>query len=224
MKKLLIAILIFFESQQVFAFGSVVFDPTHTAETVAGWAKQTQDMVAQLNELKQQYQQLQQTYQSISGIRNIGDLLNNPDVMKYLPEDYKTILNSGYAAADSIRDVYKVQGYSLNNPDSESSKAFEKTAMQYATNEALAEEGYRQASQRFDDIQQMLDKINETTDQKSILELQARIQVENAMLQNEANRLAMIGQLAEHQKDLANQAALERQIKSLKSGNHPKNW
>lgn len=227
MKNLITALLLFFiaafHSQQLLA-SAIVNDPMHMAQTMAGWVQQAQDMTAQVNELKKQYDTMQQEYQSISGIRNMGDLVNNPELRKYLPDDYKTILEGGYGNAQSIRDSSKVAGYENTNPNSETSKAFEKNAMQAANNEAVAEEGYRQASKRFDDIQALLNQINTAPDQKTILDLQARIQVEQVMQQNEANKLAMLGQLASAQKDLANQAAIERRIKAIDGGAMPTNW
>jgi type IV secretion system protein VirB5 len=222
MKKLLITLLFIGASQQTFAMA--VFDASHTAQTMLGWVQQAKDMTAQVDELKKQYETMQQEYQSISGIRNMGDLVNNPALRKYLPDDYQTILNSGYGNAQSIRDASRVSGFENTNPDSETSKAFEKNAMQAANFEATAEAGYKQAGKRFNDIQTLLDQINQAPDQKSILDLQARIQVEQVMQQNESNRLMMLGQLAQAQKDLANQAALERQIKSTKGGTIPTNW
>lgn len=206
----------------------IVSDPWHMAETVGGWSAQAKDMASQLSELKQQYdvmyqqyQTLQQEYQSISGIRDMGSLVNNPVVRKYLPDDYQTVLTSGYGNAQNIRDASRVIE---NDTNSDTSRAFEANGMQAAINRATAEEGYKQASQRFADIQTLLDKINTAPDQKSILDLQARIQAEQVMQQNEANKLAMLGQLAQAQRDLANQAAMERQIKSTSGGTMPENW
>jgi len=55
------------------------------------------------------------------------------------------------------------------------------------------EDGYNQASQRFSSIQVLLDKVNAAPDQKDIADLQARIQAEQVMMQNESTKLAMLG-------------------------------
>lgn len=178
----------------------------------------------QLTTLKKQYDTLNEEYQSISGIRDMGSLVNNPVLRKYMPDNYEQILNNGYGAAQTIRNTARVQGIQDVNPGSVSSLANEANGMQAAINRATAEEGYKQASQRFDDIQTLLDKINTAPDQKSILDLQARIQAEQVMQQNEATKLAMLGQLAQAQKDLAQQANKEHAVKSLRVRTVPENW
>jgi type IV secretion system protein VirB5 len=201
--------------------GMPVFDASNFAQAI----QQVTTAAQQLEQLRQQYATLQQEYQSISGIRSMGDLVNNSALRKYLPDDYQQILQGGYSAAQSIRDSSRVSGFSNTNPETATSKAFEKSGMQASINEAVAEDGYKQASRRFDDIQTLLDKINTAPDQKSILDLQARIQVEQVMQQNEATKLAMLGQLASAQKDLAQQAQIERRIKNRhETPQMPTNW
>jgi type IV secretion system protein VirB5 len=78
------------------------------------------------------------------------------------------------------------------------------------------EDGYNQASQRFSSIQVLLDKVNAAPDQKDIADLQARIQAEQVMMQNESTKLAMLGQLAQAQRDLSNQQAMEIGMKSTR--------
>ena len=89
-------------------------------------------------------------------------------------------------------------------------------AKQAAINRAGAEEGYKTASQRFSDIQVLLDKIDAAPDAKDIADLQARIQAEQVMMQNEANKLVMLQQLASAQRDLQQQQAREISMKALK--------
>jgi type IV secretion system protein VirB5 len=214
MKKVITALLFIAAIQSQQAFAMAVTDLGHTMQTMMGWVQQAKDMTAQVNELKKQYDTMKQEYDSISGIRNMGDLVNNPALRKYLPDDYQQILQGGYSNAQSLRDSARVSGFNDANPNSEASKALEKSGMQAAINEATAEDGYKQASKRFDDIQALLEQINQAPDQKTILDLQARIQVEQVMQQNEATKLAMLGQLAAAQKDLALQAQIERRIKN----------
>jgi type IV secretion system protein VirB5 len=217
MKKVITALLFIAAIQSQQAFAMAVTDLGHTMQTMMGWVQQAKDMTAQVNELKKQYDTMKQEYDSISGIRNMGDLVNNPALRKYLPDDYQQILQGGYSSAQSLRDSARVSGFNDANPNSEASKALEKSGMQAAINEATAEDGYKQASKRFDDIQALLEQINQAPDQKTILDLQARIQVEQVMQQNEATKLAMLGQLAAAQKDLALQAQVERRIKNVRA-------
>jgi len=58
--------------------------------------------------------------------------------------------------------------------------------------------------------------VNNAPDAKDIADLQGRIQAEQVMMQNEANKLAMLQQLASAQRDLAMQQAAERRMKATR--------
>ncbi len=180
-------------------------------EQIAAWALQYQQMYTQ-------YQQMQQQYTSLNGARGMASLVNNPALRQYLPADYQTILNSGYANSAQIRAGAKVFGIENTtlSPGSDTAKAFEASANQAALNRATAEDAYKKASDRFADIQVLLDKVNAAPEAKDIADLQARIQAEQAMLQNESIKLAMLTQLQQAQRDLQIQAAAERRMKATR--------
>jgi len=216
--------------------GLPVIDSQAIMQNTISWTQQFAGMANQLSQLKQQYetmqqqyQQLQQTYQSISGIRNMGDIANNPALRKYLPSDYQQTLKLGtgvangqYGGLDGAVNAMKqaskimdIQDTGLD-PESAAGKAFQNGQNQAALNRVLAEEGFKQSGARIDDLQQLLNKVNNAPDEKDIQDLQARIQAEQVMLQNEQLRLASLAQVAQAQKDIANQQALEMRIKSIK--------
>lgn len=194
----------------------IVTDITPT--TIAGWSAQAASWGTQLQRMTNQFNQLKSTYDSMNGSRGMADLVNNPAARQYLPANYQDILSSGYGNWASIRSSAKVMGIedTTLNPTSDVAKAFESTARQAALNRATMEDGYNQASQRFSSIQVLLDKVNAAPDQKDIADLQARIQAEQVMMQNENTKLAMLGQLAQAQRDLSNQQAMEIGMKSTR--------
>lgn len=201
--------------------GIPVIDKTNLAQAVqqvAAWALQYEQMVSQI-------QEMQKAYDNLSGIRDMGDLVNNPLSRKYLPEEYQEILTNGVGQWEAIRDAakkFEIASTSLD-ANSDAAKAFEQIAKQAALNRAGAEEAYKTASQRFQDIQVLLDKINDSPDAKDIADLQGRIQAEQVMMANEANKLQMLAQLASAQKDLHNQQVNEIAMKSSK-GTMPSGW
>jgi len=216
LKKIFGAFALFF----VMSFGNLanagipVIDAANLAQAVqqvTAWAQQYQQMV-------QQIEQLQQQYQNLNGVRNMGSLVNNPTARQYLPADYQTVLSQGVGQWQAIYNAAKKLDISetrLSN-NSDVAQAFQAVAKQAAINRAGAEEGYKTASERFSDIQILLDKINAAPDAKDIADLQARIQAEQVMMQNEANKLAMLQQLASAQCDLQQQQAREISMKALK--------
>lgn len=185
-------------------------------QQVAAWAQQYEQMV-------QQFQQMQQQYSSLNGVRGMANLVNNPALRQYLPPDYQSILNNGYGNWAQIRAASKLVGIENTslNAGSDAGKAFEASAKQAALNRATSEDAYAKASQRFSDIQVLLDKVNDAPDAKDIADLQGRIQAEQVMMQNENAKLAMLSQLAQAQRDLQQQQAREISIKAL-SGSPPR--
>lgn len=187
---------------------------------VAGVAAAIEQVVAwgqQFQQMKDQYTQMQQQYNNLNGSRGMGSLANNPAMRQYLPANYQTILSNGYGNSAAIRSsskVYGIEGTTLN-AGSDTAQAFEANANQAAVNRAVSEDGYAQASARFAGIQTLLDKVNDAPDAKDIADLQARIQAEQVMQQNEQTKLMMFGQLAQAQRDL--QAQKSREI-SMKNG------
>lgn len=214
-KKLLGNFTLFFALSMASAAhsGIPVIDAASLAQAmqqVVAWSKQFEQMKSQLAQQEKQYGNL-------NGVRGMGSLANNPSLRQYLPSNYQSILNNGYGNSAAIRSsskVYGIEGTGLS-ASSDTAKSFEANANQAAINRAVAEDGYAQASARFSGIQTLLDKINDAPDAKDIADLQARIQAEQVMQQNEQTKLMMFGQLAQAQRDL--QAQKSREI-SMKNG------
>ena len=141
----------------------------------------------------QEYNQLVEEYRSLNGIRGMASLVNNPQLRRYLPDEYKNILSQGYGDWQALRTA-------LDNPVG-SSNLQKLRRDQLAIDEAMVLESYKQASRRFGDIQVLLDKINDASipDAKDMVDLQARIQAEQVMMQNEASKIAMMKNLQEIQ-------------------------
>lgn len=168
---------------------------------VASWAAQYIQMI-------EQYQQLVATYNSLNGARGFERLVNNPEIRKYLPDDYANILQQGYGNWQQLRRILD-DPIGVKNAD-------KYRRDQLAIDEAMVQEAYRQASKRIRDIQVLLDKLRDTSDAKDVSDLQARIQAEQAMIQNERVKLAMLKDLQEvQQRKFSEQASLNA-VSSLK--------
>ncbi len=194
--------------------GIPVIDAANLANSlqqVIAWGKQYAQMKEQFENMQQQLQQAQQTFTSLNGARGMESLVNNPALRQYLPSDYQSILNGGYGNSNSIRAASKLYGIENTtlNPNSAGAKLFESQANQAALNRAMNEEAYKQAGQRFSSIQVLLDKVGNAPEAKDIADLQARIQAEQVMLQNENVKLNMLAQLQQSQRDLAAQQSKE---------------
>ena len=187
--------------------------------------KQVQSWQQQYTQMVQQLTQLEKQVKGASGIRNMAGLVNNPLLRNYLPKEYKDILTQGVGQWEAIRNSAKVFGIEQTslNLASGAAKAFLSDAKQTAINRAQSDEALRSASERFADIQVLLDKVNDAPDQKDIADLSARIQVESVMMQNEANKLIALQAAANAQRDLQNQRNKELSMKSTRGG-LPSGW
>ena len=161
---------------------------------IAKETTQIASWIAQYAQMVQEYNQLVEEYRSLNGIRGMASLVNNPQLRRYLPDEYKNILSQGYGDWQALRTA-------LDNPVG-SVKLDKFRRDQLAIDEAMTLESYKQASRRFGDIQVLLDKINDASipDAKDMVDLQARIQAEQVMMQNESTKIAMMKNLQDIQK------------------------
>lgn len=131
------------------------------------------------------------------------DQLLRGTVRNYLPEDWRALqdaldgLSGSYGAlASQLQSV--LQGNAVLSEDQvgrlsvaerEQLQARRRTAalLQVTSREAL-----EASSERFVALQQLIDAIPTATDQKAVLDLQARISAEQAMLQNEQTKLMLL--------------------------------
>lgn len=197
--------------QPAHAFLGLDGDVATETTQILSWAAQYAQMIEEL-------QQLQREYASLNGARGMANLVNNPLSRKYLPDEYKDVLANGVGQWEAIYNAAKrfdISTSSLSG-SSDSALAFKQIGKQAALNRATAEEAYKTASKRFSDIQALLEKVNDAPEAKDIADLQGRIQAEQVMMQNEANKLAMLQQLASAQRDLQMQQAAERRMKATR--------
>src|SRR5262249_4308551 len=89
------------------------------------------------------------------------------------------------------------------------------------TNAALLQvassQAYSTTSGRFSSVQQLISAIPGASDQKGILDLQARIQAEQGMLQNDQTKLQVLRQLVEAQELERRQRTREQAIADIGS-------
>jgi type IV secretion system protein VirB5 len=173
--------------------------PVIDASALAQLATQLQTMGDQLLTARDQLTQAQSTLQSMSGPRGMEQLLGHT-TRNYLPSDW-TQLAAALNQSGSTYGVLgrEVQGLIRENSvltDAELSaltpaqRGLVDTARQNAAAlQGLTRQALANTSERFAAIQELIQAIGTATDQKAILDLQARIGAESGMLQNEASKL-----------------------------------
>jgi len=197
----------------------------HHFETMFKWIDQYEQMQKQIMQLKRQYD-------ALTGIRNFGDILNNPTLRNYLPNDwqgvYDKVRDGGLSGLSGAAKViyYKNQIYDTcaRIKDPVRRTVCQAKVVKAATDKANVMAAYNACLLRLNQIDQLMRKINTTTDPKSIAELQARIGIENANIQNEQTKLQMYGMLAAAEDKLQEQrqGEVHAKIWSSRKGIVPK--
>ncbi len=188
---------------------------TQQIQQVAAWGQQLEAMRSQITNQ-------QQLYGSLNGSRGIGQLLNNPSLRDSLPPNwqqvYAAVMSGGYAgltgSAKSIRDANAIYQCPSTLPQDQlqrCSREMNKTAQ----DKAFASDAYTSAQKRLDNIQALMGQIDNASDQKTILDLQARIQSEQAMIQNEQTKLQMFKMMSDAEDKLIAQQKHEQDLKDF---------
>lgn len=189
---------------------------------IAQMARQLQVLQQQLATVRSQLAQAQAQYQSMVGGRGMENLLAGA-VRNYLPPDWQELeaalrgLQNSYGAltnelnsalrANAVLTDDQIARLSLEEREQLEAARGTAALMQVTSRQAL-----ETSSQRFASLQQLIAAISTATDQKAILDLQARIAVEQAMLQNENTKLMVLHQAAQAEEIARRQRAQELAI------------
>jgi type IV secretion system protein VirB5 len=158
---------------------------------------------------REQLAQAQAQLRSMTGDRGMEHLLAGTN-RNYLPPDWGQLTaalddtSSAYAGlATAVGQalaedaVLTPQQIATLSPDAQRQLAANQNTA--ALLQAVSRQALANASSRFADLQQLIDAIGSATDQKGILDLDARIGAEQAMLENERTKLATLVAAAEAQ-------------------------
>ena len=166
--------------------------------------------------------QAQQAYAAITGGRGMELLLAGIN-RNYLPTNWAQLIASenggggaygalgGDVAATILRNALVTPDITANFSAAENAQLNARRGA-VALREALARQELQNVSQRFDAIQTLINAIPTAVDEKGILDLQARIQVEQGMLQNENSKLHVLYEAAESQAQTERAKADEQAI------------
>lgn len=212
---------------------SVVLDATAQINQVQNFAQMLKEyatMLEQLQQMRNQFSQMEKEFSSITGSRNLGDILNDPQFKQYLPDNwqdvYQGVRNNGYDglsnSAKALRDTSKVFDACEYITDPTEKRICNAQAVKPAQDQAFANDAYKKSQDRVGQIESLMRKINQTNDPKAIAELTARIQAEQAMIQNEQTKLSLYQASAEAEERLLEQQKLETTKKLIKSTNYGK--
>lgn len=183
---------------------------------------EVQNLEQALTVARQHLEEAQTELRSMTGNRGMELLLAGTN-RNYLPTDWGQLTaalndtSSAYAAlsvsiqqALSEDTVLTPQQVATLSPDGRQQLTDDRETA--ALLQALSRQALANTSSRFADLQQLINAVGTASDQKGILDLGARIGAEQAMLENERTKLAMLVAAAEAQRWADEEQDRERAI------------
>lgn len=193
--------------------------PVTDAAALVQLLSQLQTMEEQLQTAQDQLTQAQSALQSMSGGRGMESLLSGTK-RNYLPGDWTQLAaaldhtGNAYGALQREVQVFIRQNSVLTDADLSSLtpalRELVNTGRQNAAAlEGLSGQALANTSQRFAAIDRLIAAIGTATDQKAIMDLQARIGAETGMLENEASKLQSLYRVTDAQERARSQRVRE---------------
>jgi type IV secretion system protein VirB5 len=171
---------------------------------------------AQYDQLVGQLKQAEKQYESLTGMRNLGDALNNPRFQSYLPKDatnaIRLVNSGGYqnltGSAKALRNAAKV--YGCEEEDGAAQTRCQRDLNLPYQYQAYYQEADERAKDRVEQINSLMELASSTEDPKAIAEVQARIAGEVALLEHEHSRISLIRGMADADEQVTRARGQER--------------
>lgn len=164
------------------------------------------NMKQQIQEMQQQYQTMTSQLQAITGNLGLGQILNDPRLVSYLPPDWQSVyqqvakgqLPSITSAVQAIQSAEGMVGGTAGQ------QRYNNTL---ASNKAMAMQAFAATNQRLQNIQALMRQSDYTQDLAAKADLQNRLNAEVAMVNNEQTRMQLMSKLADIEERLADHQA-----------------
>lgn len=208
------AALAFSLSATAHAQGVPVVDNTAIANAKAEFVKEIAQMVEELEQAKA-------LYASINGLTDMDSIvsaLNSPDVRELLGPDAMQIANDFDIDLDDLGDLAgkaqdaadfsALDGANIDADDFYQSE-LDRIRNQSARDTAVGDRIVTLSDDRLAGLEQLRGKIGTVSTQKEVDALNARIAVEQAMLQNDTNRIQGLAMLQQAQRQVEEQRQTE---------------
>lgn len=182
-------------SQPAMAGGIPVIDVSSLTQQIL----QVQHMLTQIEQLKSQLETANKELDSMSGVRGLGNVIDSA---------YDTAVN---VDPNQVLSDAGIRGANEHGLTGDVADLYESGNQNTATWLGQSQKSLEQAQERFSELTGLVAEVNNSPDQKDILDLQARIGAEQVMLQNEMAKLSMFRSQAE-----ANQALHAQRVQQMR--------
>jgi type IV secretion system protein VirB5 len=188
----------------------------NSIQQVLAWAQQAQDMINQLNELKQQFAQLQTMTTKLDGIRNLGTILNDPAIRDLLPpemRDAQQLLLNPAGLATSEENLNQIlASFGVNTTTNP------RTGQAAADTLGRAQQMLASAQSRGTQLAQLATRVDTTVDAKDSLDMVNRNVLEAASINNQMAQTMAALEAARQAAELRRLADNQAYFSNLNSG------
>jgi type IV secretion system protein VirB5 len=181
-------------TQPAMAGGIPVIDVSSLTQQIL----QVQHMLNQIEQLKSQLETANKELDSMSGVRGLGNVIDSA---------YDTAVN---VDPNQVLNDAGIRGANEHGLTGDVADLYDSGNENTATWLGQSQKSLEQAQERFSDLTGLVAEVNNSPDQKDVLDLQARIGAEQVMLQNEMAKLSMLRSQAE-----ANQAMHSQRVQQM---------
>ncbi|MBN8411443.1 type IV secretion system protein [Halomonas litopenaei] len=185
-------------SQPAMAGGIPVIDVSSLTQQIL----QVQHMLTQIEQLKSQLETANKELDSMSGVRGLGNVIDSA---------YDTAVNVDPNQVLSAAGIRSANEHGLSGDVAD---LYDSGNQSTATWLGQSEKSLEQAQERFSELTGLVAEVNNSPDQKDILDLQARIGAEEVMLENEMVKLTMLRSQAEASQALHAQRVQQMRVAS----------
>jgi type IV secretion system protein VirB5 len=183
------------------------------APAIVQLIQQVANAEQQLATARNQLLQAQQALQTMTGGRGMEQLLSGT-VRNYLPSNWSQL--SAAAASPDTQSIAATNAVLTPSQvaamPAAAQQMLQGSRQWIGLQQSMSRQAVANASTRFASLQSLISAIPTASDQKGILDLQARIGAELGMLQNEQTKLQVLNQAAQSQQAALAQQAKERVI------------
>ncbi len=191
------------------------------APAIVQLIQEVQTAAQQLQTTKDQLLQAKQALQTMTGDRGMEQLLGGT-LRNYLPSNWSQVtgvlqgsggfstLSAEVQSIVAANAVLSPQRLATLSPEAQ--QLIQSSRQWNAMQQALSHQALSNASNRFAAIQTLIAAISSATDQKSILDLQARVSAELGMLQNEQTKVQILIQATRAQESSLRQLGREQVV------------
>ncbi len=185
-------------SQPAMAGGIPVIDTSNLAQQIL----QVEHMLSQIEQLKRQLETANKELDSMSGVRGLGNVIDSA---------YDTAVN---VDPDQLLNSAGIRGANEHGLSGDVADLYDSGNQNTATWLGQSQKSLEQAQERFSELAGLVAEVNNSPDQKDVLDLQARIGAEEVLLQNEMAKLTMLRSQAEANRAMHNQRVQQMAIES----------